>query len=49
MTFRIDRVWLEEPGWTFRIKGIEGAGVYGDLQTDAAGRGLYLLGYPPCA
>lgn len=45
MTFRIDSLRLEETGWTFGIKGIEGQGVYGDLQTGPDGRGLYLLGY----
>ena len=43
MTFRIDYVWLRENGWSFNIKGIEGQGVYGDLQTSLDGRGLYLM------
>ena len=45
MTFRIDGLWREETVWTFDIKGIEGQGIYGDLQTGPDGRGLYLLGY----
>ena len=43
MTFRIDYVWLRENGWSFNIKGIQGHGFYGDLQTSPDGRGLYLM------
>ena len=43
MTFRIDLVELNKDGWGFNIKGIKGAGVYGDLQTGHDGSGLYLI------
>ncbi len=42
MTFRIDYVRCRKGVWSFSIKGIEGAGVYGTLQTNFEGRGLYL-------
>lgn len=43
MTFRIDWVEREQNGWRFNIKGIKGAGVYGDLQAGHDGSGLYLI------
>jgi hypothetical protein len=49
MTFRIDGVsiWtLGESGqrfWHWRIKGIEGRGVYGSIVSNPQGRGMYIL------
>lgn len=47
MTFRIDYSRRHEGEWEFRIKGIEGKGVYGAVLTDGNGRGLYLKGFEP--
>jgi len=52
MTFRIDDVSqcnLGESGgrfWHWRIKGVDGRGVYGSIVTDTLGRGLYVLEGP---
>lgn len=47
MTFRIDRVFLLPDGrWTFDVKGIRGRGVYGTLESNPGGCGLFILAAP---
>lgn len=41
MPFRIDSVSEMTGGWSWRVKGIRGQGIYGTLATGKGGRGLY--------
>jgi hypothetical protein len=43
MTFRIDAVHENACHWHWEIKGLGGQGIYCALETNAEGRGLYLL------